>query len=1756
MKKRRMCAKAIHFLHLFTLWLIVFNPLSISAADNGTFRGQEFYFAFLPNPISPLRLEINAIGEPGTRVNVQFANEPQQSGIIPSSGRLIFTINESAGKIENWQNSYNGQADNMAIHIVSDTDILCYAINGTRTSADGTVLLPIVELKTFYEVITYDRNDEVFERDQAVFAIVAPYDNTEIMVNPSQEISNQIAQNSNGTYSIILNKNEAFLLRSQNFGQEGNLSGTIVKSNFPVAIINGNRCTRIPSGIPSCDHIFEMAQPIQSWGKEVLVAGSPNRPSGMSYEIVALHPNTEVAIDGRKIGTIDNTNRSIKLDTLRGAHIITAENPIFVSQFMPGSVTINDVQGDPNMTNITPVQQFVPTHKFITPDASSTNPLFLTNQITLYVHKNDIANVQVDNIRLGSSLFEPIPGTSFYTATMPISPGVHTSQTLSEDHGLIVSGYGNGNSYAYPAGDSLVIINKGHDNRAPQITSELINHAAHGTARDDSLSEDSNNNGLLDVGEDLNNNNKMDEDYGLAEVFLEAGSENVTFTFTSLFNPGVDTVAFEVRLIDQTLPGRGTVVAIDLSGNETKKEIVIPECHVFLLNPSVVNATLADSVFLSIFPGFKGDDPKDYTKTLRITNEVIEATYDFIPNTAIDIPVKLHSGINEITIRTDYLSQQAQWTSCDTSFEITRVVPLACSNLQFNSPHDPNILNETGHFSVSVNLTGGYKPTTSCVFINTTTGDTLPAVVVNGYFEQDIPLAMGSNVIKAVTTTTDIVPHSAVCSEEIEVFRPFPFECSIRNVTPTGGFATISDSIDIAALIEINGGIAPYQDSIFINDTPVVWKNGAIGEKMSLQFGDNTFTIHAAFRDAYDQPTECKTTLTVYRPSPLECAITNTSHPDGFETLDSLITFEASLQISGGFPPIKRSAYINDDEIAIIDNKISKKIALNFGFNEVAIKTFFSDSLGQATHCDTTITIHRPFPLSCDISWINQENQSVTLDSSIHLKAFIPSQGGLPPLTAYALVNGDSIPIVNDTLDCVVNLAYKLNEIIVKAHIADKLNQQTQCDTIFYINRVTPPQCSITSFFAESGAATLDATTRIHAEIAVSGGLRPIISSAQINGNPVSIDEGRINTEVPLQYGENEFEIRSISTDAMGQETICDSTLIVKRVKPLACEIVNLSHQNGMWTAASIIDFAAFVQVNDGMAPIARSAMINGETVDFAGDSIAKQIELIFGQNEIQVRTSFEDAFQQTTSCDTTIVINRATPLQCAITEFSPENDFETSHDSITVAARVKTNGGLSPILTHATLNDQPVDINEGIIQHTIALNFDANEITLHTNFIDSLGQTTKCDTIVTIFRKDPPACEIVDVSPVSGTNTAEGSIEFSAQIKTRGGVPPIGSSATINGESVDIVDGFIKKNIALETGENTITLQTSFNDSRGQSAQCDTTIFLYRPAPPTCFYDGIFPQNGYSTQNKSILFEANIHGKSDVRIAKNTVWLNDELLGTNIFAISQIIDIPFGHNEIKLTSEYVDELGQTSRCDTLIQVFRIPPPLTCSITKVIPGTNYVTADSLLSVEATANTTGGLPEIEAIALINDQEVPINKDGRFSRNIDLAPGENTIAIRVIFHDSSPDSLLQTTQCDTTIKVIRVANPECHITNVLPLDSSVTSNTQIIFSASVGVRGGAEPVNGTATINGEPVEIIDGKVNKVIDLEIGANNIDLQTSWADAIGQTVSCDTKITVIRVTQPECYITDVLPLDSTKTSEGQITFSASVGVRGGAEPV
>jgi hypothetical protein len=522
-------------------------------------KGKDFIMTFLPNLASPTT-ELHLTASAPTTVTVEYpVNAPTFSTSVAVNPGTITIVNIPAQASSGWT---PGSVQDQAVHAYADTEFVCYMINRASATSDAALALPVDVMNTEYIVLTYNSN--VVVQDRSEFAVVAGYNNTKVTITPNKALAGGYA--AGASFSIMLNRGEAFLGQGIINGAAGDLTGTIISSDKPIGMTNGNVCTNVPPDVTFCDHIFEVAQPVQTWGNNIMVANLPNRPGGTIYRILASEDNTDIKMDGASLG-MRNKGGYIETTLINGSHVFSSDKPIYVTQYMSGDSNPGADQGDPAMGNMIPSEQYLNAYTFSTVGENQ----FARNFVTIIAANSDRGTLQLDGTTIPAGDYSPIAGTSFSSVTKEITSGTHNTASLN-GHGITVVGINNYDSYLYAGGARFKFINPVGDANAPICNVKFEGTSFYGTAMDARASEDVNNNDVLDPGEDLNGNGQIDEDTGIFFVVLAPGSVNLNLQVDP-FVPGEPSIGYTVSLIDPMLPGNGSVVVTDGAGNTCSSDI-------------------------------------------------------------------------------------------------------------------------------------------------------------------------------------------------------------------------------------------------------------------------------------------------------------------------------------------------------------------------------------------------------------------------------------------------------------------------------------------------------------------------------------------------------------------------------------------------------------------------------------------------------------------------------------------------------------------------------------------------------------------------------------------------------------------------------------------------------------------------------------------------------------------------------------------------------------------------------------------------------------------------------------------------------------------------------------------------------------------------------------------------------------------------------------------------------------------------------
>ncbi|MBN2725217.1 MAG: hypothetical protein JXR95_14225 [Deltaproteobacteria bacterium] len=361
-----------------------------------------------------------------------------------------------------------------AYKIVSDLPVIAYQfqpVNGQSSyTSDASLLLPASSLDRFYYVVGWG-----IGYGNPQINIAAIEDGTVINITSSQNTSaggTMPALTANVPYTFTQVMNEGDYVQIETPG-DNSFSGTYIESNHPISVFSTHWCANIPAMGCCCDHLEEQLIGLQSWGNVYVAARMPVRntgtPEATIWQVFASEDNTNIwftaspEVTGLPASPITLNAGQMQELTISGSianpgdFIVTADKPILVMEYLSSSYYTNastDRAGDPAMTQMVPVAQFLDSYIVLVPSNWIYDHAILIKPVG--------SNVLMDGTVVAQSNFTPINDgvnpVEWEVARISVGDGIHTFDG-DAPFGIVVLGYDSYDSYAYPGGLNMQIIN-------------------------------------------------------------------------------------------------------------------------------------------------------------------------------------------------------------------------------------------------------------------------------------------------------------------------------------------------------------------------------------------------------------------------------------------------------------------------------------------------------------------------------------------------------------------------------------------------------------------------------------------------------------------------------------------------------------------------------------------------------------------------------------------------------------------------------------------------------------------------------------------------------------------------------------------------------------------------------------------------------------------------------------------------------------------------------------------------------------------------------------------------------------------------------------------------------------------------------------------------------------------------------------------------------------------------------------------------
>ncbi|MDR1758709.1 MAG: gliding motility-associated C-terminal domain-containing protein [Bacteroidales bacterium] len=447
-----------------------------------TTEGKDFWLTFGGNggtqtTIDSISLQIRIVTAEATNVTFTFTQTGTTFSLnLPA--HQVYTRNLSLAEKQQVYANTTGKSAR-SLHVQASAIISLYASNLSVYTSDATSVLPVEALGKQYYQLSYSAEDDLNDNSHDGYQVIATQDNTRV--------------HENGTLLATLNKGEVY---SRYFALLEDGTGNYVTADKPVAFFVTNECAYIPQSFVACDCLFEQMFPLKMWGKTFMV---PATRRGMDrIRVIASRDNTSVQIttgytfvaypnnyfsyDPVTSPVTLNAGEFVEFDAVRylwgnvvnePGCFIQADKPVAVASYLLAiDYWLLDYQidalnwlGDPSIAWIPPVEQFV-NEITIAPFIEKETSVISKHNILVVTETafRDSTFIKVGNgidslIAYNDSVWFAHPsGYSFIDLSLDTTD---VGYTFKNSHGLMVMGYGIGNSesYYYMAGAAAASLN-------------------------------------------------------------------------------------------------------------------------------------------------------------------------------------------------------------------------------------------------------------------------------------------------------------------------------------------------------------------------------------------------------------------------------------------------------------------------------------------------------------------------------------------------------------------------------------------------------------------------------------------------------------------------------------------------------------------------------------------------------------------------------------------------------------------------------------------------------------------------------------------------------------------------------------------------------------------------------------------------------------------------------------------------------------------------------------------------------------------------------------------------------------------------------------------------------------------------------------------------------------------------------------------------------------------------------------------------
>jgi len=557
-----------------------FNQLS-SAQQLTNSIGTEFYVTFHPGWEAQANNEyvIVVTSEKNNLVSVEHLGKNYfESKEIKAYKSIEFIIPSNI--VQNYQKADTSAPypdaiyRSFALYIKAVEPVSVYCMSKFAKISDGYLALPVSSLSNKYVVTsTKDISNNNSQWLPGYTSIIAPFDKTDVTFSLAGNDSSQTAGGIRFGISktVTLNKGDIWLIASK--GQDEDLSGSLIESNLPVAVISGNYCTSFEdSDADGCSYTVEMEIPDYCYGKKYhLICFQQFQNSFV--RITSFDNSNNIVIDGeqKELFNLDDDTERPTFTTLLELnttvpHTIESENEIIVTQYN-ASTKGDEILSAPFQISLIPVEQYSNEIIFNIPLIIDEDDNPISSFVTFIFESPDltipdciefgqeinsmIVWEKLNNLSLETNAYPQFDDDNIYlTSTLELPSGTYKLRSCYNISAYQYNPFSS-SSYGFPVAVSM---------SNPTIKDTIPPQPTYTQDCNGNI-----NDGLI---KDYPNNDTLRSNLGLI-IYHSSTSENYIFSY-DYFIPGQSiSTAWRLNVVDDTKYAKAVITFIDRESNDT-----------------------------------------------------------------------------------------------------------------------------------------------------------------------------------------------------------------------------------------------------------------------------------------------------------------------------------------------------------------------------------------------------------------------------------------------------------------------------------------------------------------------------------------------------------------------------------------------------------------------------------------------------------------------------------------------------------------------------------------------------------------------------------------------------------------------------------------------------------------------------------------------------------------------------------------------------------------------------------------------------------------------------------------------------------------------------------------------------------------------------------------------------------------------------------------------------------------------------------